>query len=124
MRSLERNKITVYYALYIDRIPVLDEWGNETGQFQSGFSNPVKIKIRVSPNKGESQSQAFGLSLDYDRTMLTTDSLPIDEQSVLWIDTLPVIENDGSTATPFDYTIKRVAKDINQFQYAVKKVVK
>jgi len=124
MRSLERNKVVVWYALYNGMQPVLDEWGNDTGQIAPSYSNPLKIKIRVSPNKGESQSQAFGLSLDYDRTMVGTDNFPITETSVLWIDTLPIIETNGTTTTPFDYTVKRVAKDINQHQYAIKKVVK
>ena len=74
MRSLERNKVVVWYALYNGMQPVLDEWGNDTGQVAPSYSNPLKIKIRVSPNKGESQSQAFGLSLDYDRTMVGTDT--------------------------------------------------
>ena len=124
MRSLERNKITIYYALYDANIPVLDDQGNDTGQTKQGYGNPVKFKIRVSANKGEASSNAFGVSLDYDRTMNTTDkTFPIDEFSVLWIDTLPTIKEDGSTDTKSDYTVKKVAKDLNEWSYAIKKVV-
>jgi len=54
----------------------------------------------------------------------TTDTLPLTETSVLWIDTLPVLNEDGSTATPNDYKVTKVAPDLNQHQYAIKKVVK
>ena len=123
MRSLERNKQTAYYALYDAKIPVLDEYLNDTGQFTSGYHNPVKFKARVSPNKGESNTEAFGIMTDYDRAILTTDNLPIMETSILWIGTMPVIAVNGSTVTPHDYKVVKVAPDINVKQYAVKKVV-
>lgn len=123
MRSLERNKINLYYALYSDKIPVLDEFGNDTGQTTTGYQNPVKTRQRVSPNKGNSTEEAFGLAADYDRVIITTDTLPLTETSVLWIDTLPVIKEDGSTDTPHDYKVTKVAPDLNVKQYAIKKVV-
>jgi hypothetical protein len=130
MRTLEINKQTIFYALYLGKVPVLDSDGYETGDFKNGYANPVSIKIRVSPNKGESNSQAFGLSLDYDRTMTTTDKLPITEFSIIWIDSSPLLEADGSLSlneldepiTPHEYTVVRVAKDLNVAQYAIKKV--
>jgi hypothetical protein len=125
MRSLERNKQTIYYALYDAHIPVLDEFGNDTGQTVAGYHNPVKFKIRVSPNKGESENTGFGKSLDYDRVMNTADkNFPLDEYSICWIDTMPEIAEDGSTLTAHDYTVKKVAKDLNEWQYAIKKVPK
>jgi len=124
MRSLERNKIPIYYALYNAKIPVLDEWGNETGQYSSGYGNPLKFKIRVSANKGEASTNAFGVSLDYDRVMSTSDrNFLIDEFTVLWLDSVPVIKEDGTTDTPKDYTVKKVAKDINEWSFAIKKAV-
>jgi hypothetical protein len=47
---------------------------------------------------------------------------PIDENSVMWIDTEPLIDADGNTETPWDYVIVRVAESINSKAYAVKKV--
>lgn len=121
MRSLERNKIVLWYALYVDKIPVLDEYGQDTGEYTSGFENPVKTKQRVSPNKGNSSEEVFGIITDYDRVISTTDNLPIVEKSRIWIDILPVIKSDGSTDTPYQYEVTKVAKDINQHQFAIKK---
>lgn len=122
MRSLERNKINLYYALYKNMEPVLDEQGNDTGQTAPTYYNPVKIRARVSPNKGEANTEAFGLTADYDRVIVTTDTLPLTETSVLWIDTMPVLNEDGSTATPHDYKVTKVAPDLNVKQYAIKRV--
>ena len=131
MRSLERNKITIYYALYNDKIPIKDEFGNETGQYTNGYEKPLKFKIRVSANKGESEDNAFGKSLDYDRVMNTTDhKFPADEYSILWIDRKPQLDSNGeypvdsggNLITNHDYTVKKVAKDLNEWMYAIKKV--
>ena len=123
MRSMERNKIELWYSLYSNKAPILNELGQETGEYTSGYLNPVKTKARVSPNRGESQVEAFGIMIDYDRTIVTTDNLPLDEKSIVWIETTPELEEDGSTATPYDYDVKKVAKDLNVNQFAIKKRV-
>ena len=124
MRSLERNKKTLYYALYDEEIPVTDEYGNDTGQTAPGYYNPVKIRARVTPNKGNASEEAFGITTDYDRVIISTKELPITETSIAWVDTMPVIEQDGSTKTPHDFKVVKIAPDINVHQYAIKKVTK
>lgn len=124
MRSLERNKKTIYYALYSSKTPVYDDDGNDTGETIAGYSKPVKFKIRVSPSKGETEENVFGKSLDYDKVLYTADkTFPIDEYSILWIDRMPEINPDGSTNTKHDYEVKRVAKDLNEWLFAIKRVI-
>lgn len=129
MRSMEINKTTVFYALYTGKQPILDDEGYETGEYTSGYALPVQIRIRVSPNRGEATNQFFGTLLDYDSTMVTTDNLPIDEYSIIWIGKAPELSNgvypvdlDGNLITGHTHTVVRVAKDINVTQYAIKKV--
>lgn len=129
MRSMEINKTTVFYALYTGKQPILDDNGDETGEYTSGYALPVQIRIRVSPNRGEATNQLFGTLLDYDSTMVTNDVLPIDEFSILWIGKAPVL-NDGAYHVDLDsnlitghtHAVVRVAKDINVTQYAIKKI--
>jgi hypothetical protein len=123
MRSLERNKKTLYYALYDEEIPVKDECGNETGETTAGYHNPVKIRARITPNKGNASEEAFGITTDYDRVIISTKKLPLTETSIAWVDTMPVIEQDGSTKTPHDFKVVKIAPDINVHQYAIKKIV-
>lgn len=129
MRSMERNKVDVWYALYNGKLPILDENGDETGEYTNGYALPVQIRIRVSPNMGEATNQLFGTLLDYDSTMITTDNLPIDEYSIIWIGKTPVLNDgaypvdlDGNLITGHTHTVVRVAKDINVTQYAIKKI--
>lgn len=129
MRDLEINKVRIYYALYQGKIPVLDSEGNETGEFTKGYSIPVSVRLRVSPNKGYVDSNTFGLTLDYDSTMVTTDNLPIDEFSILWVGKNPEltdgaypIDGEENQITGHTHTVVRVAKDINVAQYAIKKI--
>jgi len=129
MRSLEINKTKIYYALYLGMQPIYDDEGNDTGEKRSTYGLPVDVRIRVAPNKGEAQSETFGLDISYDSTMVTTDSLPIDEFSILWIGKTPHLENgqypldsEGNQITGHTHTVVRVAKDINVTQYAIKRV--
>lgn len=122
MRTLERNKQTIYYALYEDKTPIEDEYGNETGEYTLVYSEPKEFMLNVSSARGESYTRHFGDYVDYDKVMVTTDlSVPITETSLLWIDTLPVIE-DGENAIPHDYIVKKVARSLNSISYVISKV--
>lgn len=126
---MEINKVPAWYALYNGKQPILDSEGNETGEYTSGYGLPVQIRIRVSPNKGEATNQLFGTLLDYDSTMITTDDLPIDEYSLIWINKTPELidgdyplDSEGNQITGHTHKVVRVANDINVTQYAIKKV--
>jgi hypothetical protein len=129
MRGLEINKVYVYYAMYGGIEDIKDPDGNSTGETRKSYGLPVKIRIRVSPNKGEVSAQYFGSSLDYDSAMVTNENLPIDEYSILWIGRVPTLENgkypidlDGNLLTGHTHVVVRVAKDIDVAQYAIKKL--
>lgn len=134
MRDLKRNQRKLYYATFIEKQPIYkkDDNGNvvyldgepvETGQYTNGYSNPKELEISTSANKGSSEIDLFGTSLQYDRTLSTTNiDLDIDEYSVLWVDCKPVIKEDGTTDTPFDYKVKKVAPSLNQLVIAISKV--
>ncbi|WP_310604875.1 hypothetical protein [Anaerosporobacter sp.] len=123
IRSLERNKQKIYYALYLDDVEEMDEEGNYTGEKITGYSNPIDFKINSSASRGEASTEQFGISLDYDKVLCSCDTiLPIDETTVLWVDIKPVLDENGATKTKHDYIVKKVAKSLNSVQYAIKKV--
>ena len=116
MRELERNKSKIYYALFDKYEPILDEDGNDTGEERPSYFAPVELRINVSPALGESATRQFGTTVDYDRTLVICDTaLPIDEQTVFWID-------EPDTTKAFDYTVKKIAKSLNSLLIAVKRV--
>lgn len=122
MRLVKRNLKTVYYQLYEGKVPVVDEDGNETGEPELSYTDPVAMKVNISPAKGNAQSMIFGTDLSYDKVMVTDDmSCPIDENSVLFVDRVPVQE-DGVLLNTYDYVVKRVAKSLTHISYAISRV--
>lgn len=123
MRTLLRNKTTFYFASYIGETEIIDEYGNSTGEFSLTYGKPKRVSGNVSAAQGEMQSRQFGESESYDKVIVLDDrNAPIDEHSILWVDTLPHLNEDGSTDTPHDYIVRRVARSINGVSIAISKV--
>ena len=123
MRCMVRNKSKFYYASYTTETEIIDEYGNATGEYTVSYSNPVEMKGNVSAAQGEMQSRQFGESESYDKVIVLNDrNASIDEHSILWVDTLPNLNEDGTTDTPHDYVVKRVAKSLNGVSIAIQKV--
>ena len=123
MRGLLRNKTKFYYALYKERKEIIDEYGNATGQYEIIYGKPVEMFGNISPSVGEVQVREFGESESYDKVIvLDKRDIPIDEYSLLWVDTLPLLNDDGSTGTPHDYIVKKIARSLNSVSIAIRKV--
>ena len=123
MRYLTRNKTAFYFAAHIGEIEIIDEYGNSTGEYRLTYGNPVKMLGNVSAAQGEMQNRQFGESESYDKVIaLENMNAPIDEYSILWVDTLPHLNPDGTTDTPHDYIVRRIAKSLNGVSIAIRKV--
>lgn len=123
MRLLHRNKVRIFYANYRDKIPLKDEYGNLTGEYEIVYDTPVEVEANVSAARGEATTRQFGDDESYDRIIVLDDpKFPIAVTSIFWIDTLPEIAEDGSTDTPHDYIVKQVAASLNSVSIAVSKV--
>jgi hypothetical protein len=70
MRTLVRNKIRIYYANYLGKTPVLDEYGNLTGEYGIVYDNPVAIMANVSAARGWATTHQFGADEAYDRVIV------------------------------------------------------
>ena len=123
MRCMVRNKSKFYYASYIGETEIIDECGNATGEYKISHGNPIKCLGNVSAAQGEVQSRQFGESESYDKVIVLDDrNAPIDEHSILWVDTLPHLNEDGTTDTPHDYEVTRKALSLNSVSLAIRKV--
>lgn len=123
MKALARNKVLIHYANYRDKKPIEDEYGNLTGEYEVSYEKPIAVKVNVSAARGESTTRQFGDDVNYDRVIIIDDpKFPINESSILWIDTPPEIQDDGSTKDPHDYIVKQVATSLNSVSIAVSKV--
>ena len=136
MRSLKRNQRPLYYCLYAGKEPIIDEYGNETGENIILYEPPVQLYANISPATGQSSTEQFGNLENYDKVIVTTwMDCPVDENSVLFIDKEPdessvlthvptaitVIDKTVEVPAP-DYIVRSVAKSLNSISIAVRKV--
>ena len=131
MKCMSRNKVHFFYALYEGKTEITDDYGNATGQYEISYSDPTEFQANISAAKGETQSRQFGENEAYDKVIVMDNEAPgIDEYSVLWVDTMPQLDNeghlavndDGEVITPYDYIVKKVAKSLNSVSIAISKV--
>ena len=116
MLCLNRNKQSVWYALYEGVADVKDSNGYKTGEKTKTYASPVEMKVNVSASKGSAITEGFGVDEAYDRTIVTHDmTCPITETTRLWVDADPL------TAS-YDYKVVRVAKSLNSITIAISKV--
>lgn len=116
MLTLDRNKKSVWYSLYLGVTDVVDSDGYKTGEKTKTYANAVELRCNVSASRGSSITEGFGVLEDYDRTIVTHDlSCPITETTRLWVDA-------NHETEPYDYRVVRVAKSINSVTIAISKV--
>lgn len=132
MRCLTRNKTIFSYSLYAGQTEIMDEYGNATGQYEVSYTPPKQMRGNVSAAQGEIQSRQFGESETYDKVIvLDNPNIPIDEHSILWVDSQPKLDTDGNLIlnsngevnTPHDYIVKKVARSLNSVSIAISKVM-
>ena len=140
MRSLKKNQQKLWYSTYAGQITIYEQ--DENGEIvyneidgekipriiaeKAGYNTPVSFYANISAAKGSSDSEVFGVSLDYTKTIATTDmSLPISETTLIWFETEPVMNDDGIVdESSADYAIVAVARSLNNVVYAIKKRAK
>lgn len=131
MVCMSRNKSRFFYALYVSKEGATDEYGNLTGGVSITYDKPHEHRANISAAKGETQTRQFGESENYDKVIVMDgDAPPIDEYSILWIDTVPqldekgelAVNDDGEVLTPHDYIVKKVARSLNSVSIAISKV--
>lgn len=121
MRTLLRNQRAFYYASYIGRKMLKDEYGNLSGEYEVTYSEPVKVFGNISSAQGEMQTRQFGESEIYDKVIvLENPDTPIDEHSVLWVDREPMLKDTNKVA--HDYKVKKIARSLNSVSIAISKV--
>ena len=131
MRCLQRNKSPFYYALFVEKVPLTDEYGNDTSEYEVVYGNPERCQANISAARGETILRQFGEDVAYDKVIVMDDTTtPIDEHSVLWVDTMPELDEngalakdeDGAVITPWDYQVTKKARSLNSVLIAIEKV--
>ena len=140
MRSLKKNKQKLHFAIYDCHVTeyfrdsdgniICDEIDGEQIPRIKGeravYSGPFIFYVNISAGKGTAQEEVFGVSLDYTKTISTTDmSLPLDEKGLVWFETEPTYNSDGTVnEESADYSVVGIARSLNNVVYALKKRAK
>lgn len=122
MFDLYENQREFYYQTYHESEDMVDDEGYLTGESGSSYSNPIKARAMISENMSDAVEMPFGKDLVYDKMISTVQDLPIDEYSRLFVDVVPVLNEDGSTDTEPDYTVVRKSTGLYQKVWAIRRV--
>ena len=112
MRSLEKNKRILSYALLTGTEPVLDEWGNDTLEVARKYTDFTEYRANISSAVGEEAVKAFGSLTNYSRTICVAEkNCPIAVEGAQ-------IQFESKT-----YEVVKVADSLNGYLIAVREVV-
>lgn len=122
MRTMTRNRQVFYSASFVSSTMGTDGDGNYTER-QNTYTDPVERTGVFTPANGAANDQLFGMNEIYDKVITLNqgeDYLAVG--SILWVDTMPDIDKQGKTTTPYDYVVVKVAPSLNFISVAIRKV--
>lgn len=132
MMTLAINKQSMKYSLQGEIVPIYetDENGNiiyytdsdgnkipmETGEYTTGYSQPVPFFANISNKLNEVVWQDYGVdnSTEYAQLIVSKDELPLKVGSVIWKKSEVGYKDDENTIvdeTTADYTVKGIADE-------------
>lgn len=146
MRTLQKNKIKMKYALLTDVKDeiALDDNGNPiinyidedgkvyyqyTGEKELVYSQPVEFDANFSMSGGESEAVSFGIDISAYDAVITTqkNTYPISETSLIWVESEVGYKDINKTkimANSADYKVTKVSNTLNVTKYVLKAMVK
>lgn len=115
MRNLQRNQRKLYYAVPVGTESILDDYGNDTLELRTIYSDPVALNANVSANVGQEAVNVFGAFTGYNRTIsYSGDSCPLTEGCKVWFG----VDVSGS----HNYLVVKVADSKNGYLIALREV--
>lgn len=110
MRSLQRDWRELRYAVPLSKEPILDDYGNDTLELKTVYSEPNVLRVNVSANVGQEAMNTFGALTGYSRTVTYAGrTCPLTEGTIIWF-------GDDT------YTVIKVADSKNGFLIALREV--
>lgn len=138
MRTLNRNKQTLYYSLNLGKQPKYktDDNGNlilkngnpiKTGEYEVIYADPIEFQSSISFSGGEAKVVEYGVDFSsYDATLvLPKDTEPIKELALIW-HTSEIKYDDSGKIDPLsaDYQVKRKSPSLNYDKFLLERIIK
>lgn len=100
-----------------DKKPIVDEYGDETGETTQEWTKPSKLILNVSPPTGTAQANPFGAFTDYNLVVSSSSkkhNTPLYEGTHVWFNT--------DISKGWNYIVVKVAEHITDTLFALKEV--
>ena len=110
MRSLQRDWRIMEYAVPQGTEQILDEYGNDTLEVKTIYSERKELRANISANVGQEAVNVFGSLTGYNRTI------------TYWGESCPLIEGSKVWFGSKEYTVIKVADSKNGFLVALREV--
>ena len=124
MRTVQRNKRTIYYALYEGVTEVVDSDGNYTGEQEVSYGEVQTARMNVSGGRGQAEIELFGVDNPFTRTAVTDDlETPFDTDTIFWFDADPLVDPHNYRCTGISRTINQVVIALAELNVQMEEVV-
>lgn len=121
MRMAERNKRDLWLSKP-ETVELTDEDGVGTAEYVSRWSSPVHLRASVSAPSGAASASPFGLTEDYDLSVVMGDNCQgVEEGDVMWALSEPKVADDGQPVMDGAYDVTLVAQSLSHVSVALKR---
>ncbi len=122
MRCLPANRRKMWLSKPSGLTELLDEEGYGTGEYVSGWTEPVSLLINASTPSGACSAKPYGIFASYDLSLVADDNRwGIEEGDRMWLrDDCPVLE-DATDAAKGAYRVDRVSPSLNFVSFGLQK---
>ena len=122
MRTMTRNRQTFYEAPFVSTAMAKDSSGIYTEETTT-YGTVTERKGVITPANGQADTQLFGINEIYDKVItLNKNENYLAVGSVLWVDTMPIYDEQGNVTNAYDYVVVKVAESLNFISVAIRKV--
>lgn len=130
MRSLKKDKKTLYVSKRLPSTPIFNDEGVETGEYAKVYDEWVRLNLDVKPISDIKEQQMFGedsdktLKITY--TLYDSNNVEIENHSAVWLGTEPNgILTDSNLSSPMnnDYVVIKTINLGNQNAAYIKRIV-
>jgi hypothetical protein len=118
MRTLDKNKVTVWVTRKTIGAEQTDANGFYTGDKTVTYSTPVQIRIPLTPANGEIVEQIFGKDASVDM-ISTSNDVVLDKNDYIFY-----AQPTGNYDTTYDFMVSSISHSLNTYVYGLKARVK
>lgn len=138
MRTLRKNKQTMYYSLYSTASEVYEQEGTsvktivdqetgetipvEVGTLKPVYAPPVEFQANITSNLNKLHIEAYGVdqSAIYSEIMVQKGLVPLKIGSIIWREN-PIVWEDEDNRVPYqpssDYTVMGLLTEYQHFDF-------